>query len=418
MYEKRTLPNGLRIVYEKIPYVRSVAFGIWVGFGSRYETTDAGGACHFIEHMVFKGTETRTAADIAEAMDSIGGQINAFTAKECTCFYGRVLDDHLTSALDVLCDMFFGSRFAEEDAKNELGVILEEIDMYEDSPEDLVFERLFEAVYKSSPLGKPVLGRASSLKKMSGAFLRDYMSRNYRADRTVISLCGSFDDSAIDLISERFSAMMPLTKPPKIKAAAYTPAFVSKRKSIEQNHLCIAFPSLSMSSPDRFGMQLLSSILGGGMSSRLFQVVREKLGLCYSIYTFGASHDETGIFSIYTALSRETEHEAIAAISREVRKLTAEGVTERELERAREQVKSNVLMGLESTSSRANNLGKGELLLGRMLTSDEIIAAYDAVTRDQIKLLAETYLAFSKLSFSCVGRVGDTEKYREIILNA
>lgn len=413
MYEKITLPNGVRILYENIPYVRSVAAGIWVGTGSRYENAEMNGASHFIEHMVFKGTNTRSAADIAELMDEIGGQINAFTTKECTCFYGRVLDLHLPRLADILCDMFFNSKFDNEDTKNEFGVICEEIDMYEDSPDDLVVERLLSAVY-NEPLAMPILGTKESISTFTGDSLKEYKRTHYSPDRIVITVSGSFRQSDIDYFKDRFSAM-PILKADNFIPAVYSPVFISKAKDIEQNHLFLGFESNDITSDERYGMQLLSSILGGGMSSRLFQSVREKYGLCYSIYTFSSSYIDSGIFGIYTALGNDTEEQALKLIVDEIHRLLHDGVTEAELSRAREQMKANVLMSLESTASRMTQLGKNELYLNRVPDSKEVIAAYDSVTADTIAALSQKYLTTDKMSFSAVGKVKKGEEYFNFI---
>jgi predicted Zn-dependent peptidase len=304
MYEKITLPNGVRIVHENIPYVRSAALGIWVGTGSRYEKARMSGASHFIEHMLFKGTQTRSAADLADIMDGIGGQVNAFTTKECTCFHGRVLDTHLDQLTDVLCDMFFNSRFDEGDVKNERGVILEEIDMYRDTPEDLASERLQTAVYKGFSLSRPVLGTKAALGKMTGEALREHMAGHYRPRAVVVALSGSYKPADIERLKARF-ADMGAGGEKSFKPAAYTPSFLVKRKSLEQNHLMLTFPGLGITDERRYTLQLLSDILGGGMSSRLFQTVREQRGLCYSVYTYGYSYLDTGLFAVYTALGRE-----------------------------------------------------------------------------------------------------------------
>ena len=410
MYEKKTLPNGVRILTEHVPGVRSVSLGIWVGTGSRHESAGENGAAHFIEHMLFKGTRSRTAAQLAEEMDAVGGQINAFTTKECTCFYARVLDTHLARAADILCDMFFHSRFDDADVETERGVILEEIGMYEDNPEDLCAERLAGAVFKGSPLARPILGRKATLDKMDGAWLRAYQ----RADRIVVALAGSFTDADAVELAGRFAGLeaRPHTA---ARAAAYVPGVVVKKKAIEQNHLTLAFPGLSFADPRRFQLQLLSSILGGGMSSRLFQQVREQKGLCYSIYSYGTCHDDTGYFGVYTALGRETEGQALDTILAVIRELTEHGVTQAELDRAREQSKANVLMGLESTQSHMSSLGRGELLQGEVLDEDAIIAAYDAVTRADVQALAGELFRFENASLSAVGRVGSADAYRALL---
>ena len=414
MYEKITLPNGVRILTERIPYVRSAALGVWVGSGSRHERPGENGAAHFIEHMAFKGTARRTAAALAEEMDAIGGQVNAFTTKENTCFYARVLDTHLPQAADMLCDMLFCSKFDDADVDTERGVILEEIGMYQDNPEDLCAEQLAAAVYKGSSLSRPILGRRATLEKMDGAFLKGYMAAHYLPGDLVVALVGSFTGRDVEELKGRFGGLSGGALPP-VKPAVYHPSLTRKKKATEQNHLTLAFPGLPYGDERRFALQLLSSLLGGGMSSRLWQEVREKRGLCYSIYSYGAGHAETGLFAIYTALGRETEEEALTAIVSAVARFAREGVTAGELDRAREQSKANVILGLESTQAHMSELGRGELLQGRVMDADEIIAAYDAVTAGDVKALAEEMFDFDRASLSAVGRVRTAEEYRALI---
>ena len=305
MYEKQTLPNGVRIVYEHMPHVRSAAIGVWVGVGSRYESPCEAGSAHFIEHMLFKGTAQHSASELAERMDAIGGQVNAYTTREGTCYYARVLDEHLDRAGDLLAEMLFTSNFAEADVANERGVIREEMDMYADTPEDLVTERLIGAAFPGA-LGRPVLGRPATIDRLTGARLRSFQIAHYIAPRIVIAVSGSFTDENIARLAAHFS-WLPVRPDLTMRPGSYTPAFTLKRKAIEQNHLTLAFPGLPFADERRFTLQLLSSILGGGMSSRLFQQVREQRGLCYSIYSYGTCHDDTGYFGVYTALGRETE---------------------------------------------------------------------------------------------------------------
>lgn len=414
MTEKITLPNGVRILCEHIEHVRSASVGIWVGSGSRHEPPELNGISHFIEHIVFKGTQTRSAADIAADMDSIGGQVNAFTTKECTCFYARALDKHLMQALDVLCDMFFEPKIAPADVKMECGVILEEIGMYEDSPEDLVSERLFSAVYKGTPLEYNILGRPGTLKKLTAARIRRYIGENYSPYKTVVAVSGSFTDADIDYLRARFSGMTgPVPSVPE--PAGYTPAFTVRRKPIEQNHLCIGFPAPGMAAEQRHTLQILSLILGGGMSSRLFQSVREQRGLCYSIYSFAAAHEDTGIFGIYTALGSQTEQAALALICEELARFVSDGPTADELDRAREQITAGVLMSLESTNARMNHLARSELYLGHVPTAEEIIEKFDAVTLRDVRALCQEMIGVQKLSFSAVGRVHESAKYRALL---
>lgn len=414
MINIETLPNGARIVTEKIPGVRSAALGIWVGGGSRMEQAQEGGAAHFIEHMLFKGTEKRSAADIARETDAIGGQINAYTTKECTCFYARVLDDHLSQALDILWDMVYHSAFQQEAVELERGVILEEIDMYEDTPDDLCGEKLFQAVYAPSPLSRPILGRRETLEPMTGTFLKEFHQRHYRAENTVVVLSGSFGPESVEALRQRFSTLTS-GAPAEQEDAVYHPAFTATRKSIEQNHLLLAFPGLGYSSPKRFGMQLLSMILGGGVSSRLFQTVREQQGLCYSIYSYGASYRETGCFCIYTALNADTEARALGTISQVLRDFLAQGPTQEELSRVREQTKANVVMGMESTQARMSHAGRSLLFNGEILSAQELIAAYDAVSMDSVMELAREVLDWEKVSLSAVGQVREAEAYRELL---
>jgi predicted Zn-dependent peptidase len=414
MIELTTLENGVRVLSEHMGEMRSACLGIWEGIGSRHETAQENGCAHFIEHMVFKGTRRRTAADIAREMDAMGGQINAFTSKENTCFYVRALDTHLDQAADVLCDMFFHAAFRQEDVETERGVILEEISMYADNPEDLCTERLSGAVYRGSPLARPILGRPATLKGMTGDTLRAWRDGHYRPEDTVVALTGSFSQELLDALKDRFRAMPPVPRR-RTRGAAYRSAVTLKRKATEQNHITLAFPGLPYGDDRRFALQLLSLILGGGMSSRLWQEVREKRGLCYSVYSYGAGHEDTGLFAIYTALGRETEEQALQAIRAVVEELVQNGVTQEELSRAREQSKASVLMGLESTQSRMSHLGRSALLTGRVLSPDEIIAAYDAVTREDLLTLARTVFDPAQAALSAVGRIKDEAYYRNFL---
>ena len=412
MYEKLTLPNGVRIVYEHIAHVRSVSAGIFVGAGSRCERPAENGAAHYIEHMLFKGTATRTASELAFEMDAIGGQINACTTRDSTCFHARVLDSHLGRAADILCDMFFNSRFDEADVCSERSVINEEIDMYDDVPEDIVIERLMKKCFPGA-LGRPILGTPATLEKLDGGALRAFKNEHYTPDRIVVALCGSFDDGAITSLAERFSALEP-KKARRLSKGVYRPAVYIKKKATEQNQLCLGFEGAPSSDPDRYAHQLMSLILGGGMSSRLFQTVREKNGLCYSIYSFSSSFSDTGLFGVATALDRENDRRALALIRGELEKMRNEGVTAEELDGAREQAKSNIVIGLESTSARMNRLGYGELVHGRCSDTDELISRYDCITREDILRSAQKLLDPSRMSLSAVGRLAPEEEYLKI----
>ena len=413
-YQLETLENGVRILTEKIPVIRSAALGLGVPPGSRDEKAAESGAAHFIEHMLFKGTADNTAAQLAGRMDAIGGQLNAFTTKECTCFYVHALDSHLMEGLDILSDMFFNSNFDEEDVKTERGVVLEEIGMYRDDPADVCNERLSEAVFKGTSLARPILGKKATLERMTGQWLKEYMHSHYRPDRVIISLAGSYDEGVVEEIRRRFSRMEP-GKSPRTKKASYTPAITLKRKATEQNQLILAFPSITAGENKRFGMQLLSSILGGGMSSRLFQEVREKQGLCYSIYTYGSSYADVGLFCIATAQSHETEEQAISSIRRVIDEFLTDGASQEELDRARELSKANVLMGLESTTAHMNHMARSIIQSGSILSPEEIIAAYDAVTLEELRTLARETFRWDQASLSVVGKVAPEENYVRLI---
>lgn len=323
----------------------------------------------------------------------------------------------MPQALDILFDMVYHSSFAQEAVETERGVILEEIDMYEDTPDDLCAEKLFGAVFQGSALARPILGSAETLAPMTGEFLREYHRAHYRGDNTVVALSGSFSQEILDELRRRFAAL-PAGAPQPVVPAVYTPAFVVTSKPIEQNHLTLAFPGLDYNSPKRFALQLLSSILGGGVSSRLFQQVRERQGLCYTIYSYGAGHADTGVFCIYTALNKETEAKALATIRQVVDQLRREGPTSEELERAREQSKANVVMGLESTQSRMSHAGRSLLFSGEILTPEQIIAAYDSVTHEDVVALAQEIFRWDQVSLSAVGQVRTAEAYRALVLEA
>lgn len=414
MHDMITLDNGVRILTQPVPAVRTAAIGVFVGTGSRHETAAQSGAAHFLEHMAFKSTQHRTTDQLARQIDAVGGQVNAYTTKESTCFYARCLDTHLEQVIDLLCDMLFHSAFLQEEVDTERGVILEEIGMYKDAPEDLVAERLSAAVYKGSALARPILGTKKTLETMTGDWLREYRHTHYRPDRIVVSLAGSFTPAAVDELKARFSALSG-AKSPAIKPVEYKSALTLRRKTIEQNHLILAFPALSYLDEGRYAMHLLSSILGGGVSSRLFQEVREKRGLCYTVYSYIADHEDTGLLGLYTALSPDTEGEALDTLCRVAADLAERGPEQEELDRAREQAKSNLLMGLESTQARMSHMGTAMLLRGKVSSTDEVIAAYDAVTTQKVQALAQQVFGFGRASLSAVGRVRSAEEYRTAI---
>ena len=414
MIQTKTLPNGARIVHEHMPHVRSAAVGFWVGHGSRHEPAGMGGVSHAIEHMVFKGTQTRTAAELAAEIDAIGGRVNAYTTKESTCFYAHALDSHLPSAIDFLSDIFFHPRFDEEDWELERGVIVEEIAMYEDQPEDLVYQNLFASVFNGLPLGGTVLGTPETLHGMTAKKMLAYKNRHYRPCDIVVSLAGHYAPSDLETVQRILEALTPSECPP-LNPCHYTPAFHLCEKAIEQNHLCLGFPGLPRDRGTQYTDSVLTSILGAGMSSRLFQKVREENGLCYSVYSYGAKHRDTGVAGVYLALGRETEKQALELTREVVGAFVKEGPTDVELTRSREQLKANTLMGIESTVQRSSSLGDAVLFYGDTLEPDEIIARIDGVTRESVMELAARIYDFSKISLSVVGKPEDESVYRELL---
>ena len=410
MYRPITLPNGARLLLQEVPGAQSAALGFFVGVGSRHEAPRENGAAHFIEHMLFKGTARRSAGQLARDMDAIGGQFNAYTTKEHTCFYGRTLDRHLDEGLDILADMLFHSRFDQGDVELERGVILEEIGMYEDTPEDLVSERLSAAVYRGTPLARPILGRESTLEGMTGEWLARWQRKHYHAGNLVAALAGKFSPAQADSLRDLLAALpsgLPAQSPP----VTCRPAVTAKKKAIEQNHLILAFPAPSYLDERRPQVLLLNALLGGGCSSRLFQQLREERGLCYSVYSYVADHADTGLLGIYAAVSRDQEWAALEGARRVALELADHGPSQEEVDRVREQAKANLLMGSESVQARMSHLGSSALLYGRVRETGELLDLYDTVTREQLRDLAGALFRMETASLSAVGRVGSSADY-------
>jgi len=376
---KYTLKNGLRVMIESIPTYRSVSFGIWVKTGSRYENLETNGTSHFIEHMLFKGTSRHSAKDIADRFDGIGGNVNAFTSKEYTCYYAKVLDQHLPIAVDILSDMFFESQMAEEELAKEKNVILEEISMYEDTPDDTVHDLASRAAYNDHPLAYSILGTADSLEPMGPDHLRKYMRERYRIDNTVISIAGNVGEEVLELLEQHFGRFDIVGQDTELEVPAFHSRALFHRKKTEQNHLCLTFPGFSSKAPNLYAMILLNNTIGGGMSSRLFQEIREKRGLAYSVYSYHTSYADSGLFTVYAGTAPKQTKEVYDITMELLGELAAQGLSEAELHRGKEQLKGNLILSLESTSSRMNRLGKNELMLGRHYTLDEMLARIDRV---------------------------------------
>ena len=384
MIRKYTCQNGVRIILEEIPTVRSVAIGIWIKTGSRHETKELNGISHFLDHMFFKGTEKRTSQEIAEAFDSIGGQVNAFTSKEYTCYYAKVLDNHAPYALEVLSDMFFHSRFDPEEVEKEKKVVLEEIKMYEDTPDDIVHDLLNKAIFENHPLGYPILGTEETLESFTQDTLREYMERTYTPENVVISIAGNVKDSFISEVEKYFGSYERKSQISTKADPTFHKNSIVRRKETEQAHLCLGFEGIPIG--DRFIYPLIvaNNILGGSMSSRLFQDVREKRGLAYSIFSYHTSYEDTGTVTIYGGTGANQLEDLFSTIWKTIDVLKENGITEKELKNSKEQLKGNLMLSLESTNSRMSRNGKNELILKEHKSLDEMVQLIDAVTKDEV----------------------------------
>ena len=407
MLKKILLDNGLRLVYEKISYVRSVSVGIWVGTGSRSENTKNNGISHFIEHMLFKGTTNRSAKEIAECIDAIGGQINAFTGKECTCYYTKTLDTHLNISLDILSDMLFNSRFASNDIKVEKKVVVEEIGMYEDTPEELVHDIFSEMVWRGNSLGYPILGTHECIDRFNKKMINQYMEENYTPYNTVISVAGNFDEAQLIEDVKKYFGNWSCTREysRNYQPAEYRTDKVIREKDTEQVHLCMGFEGIENGDDRVYSLLALNNIFGGGMSSRLFQKIREEKGLVYSIYSYPSTYKTAGLFMIYAGMNPEYLQTVIDLTKKEIDLLIKKGITKDELDKSKEQLKGNYILGLESTNSRMNSIGKSELMLGRINTPEEVLQKMDRITIDNIREVIGMVFKYEKLSISAVGNL-------------
>ena len=408
MVLEKQLENGLNIIIEEIPYVRSVSFGIWVKNGSANETPAENGVSHFIEHMLFKGTTDRTAKDIAEEMDSIGGQINAYTTREYTCFYTRVLDKHAKSAMTVLSDMFFNSLFDNDGINRERSVIGEEIDMYDDAPDEACYDILYDGIWKGSSMSMPILGTRKTIAPFDSEFLKEYMKKQYRCDNTVIAATGNFKaEEMLEEIGKMFGGWTSGPKPDKDGKTLpeYKSCALSKKKDIEQVHFVMAFPALKRGSAEKYDLAVLNMAFGGSMSSRLFQRIREDKGLTYSIYSSVSAYEDCGLFSIYAAMNTNQCEEVITSILREIKGLFTDKLDEKTINNTKEQFISNIIMGNENTQNRMMGMGASKLLLGEYKGIEEDIKGIEAVTCESVYKMAEKLFDMDKLSFCAVGNV-------------
>ena len=385
MIKIEKLKCGTTIVMEKTDYVQSAALGIWVRAGASDETDDVSGVSHYIEHMMFKGTENRTAKEIASDVDKIGGMFNAFTGKEATCYYIKTLSSNIYKGADILLDMLTGSKFDPEEMDKERQVICEEIKMVKDSPDDDVYDMISELVSSGNPLGRSILGTPESLEGIDRSKLTGYLRDKYARDSIVIAVAGNFDEERIiSMFEDRLLALNEKKVTSAVELKPYRQSFDVKVRDIEQTHICLGTPGISMVDSRYYAFVLMNSIFGGSMSSRLFQNIREEKGLAYSVCSMNVFSSYTGFFSIYAGVSHDKAADALKAIKYELDLLVREGVTADELAMAKEQVKSSYIFGLESINSRMFTIGKSKLLSDRIKSSQEVLEAFDAVTREDI----------------------------------
>lgn len=404
MYKKTVLENGIRIVTEEIPHVRSVTIGFWVRAGSRDEDPTNNGVSHLIEHLLFKGTVKRTARDIAEEIDASGGQLNAFTSKEHTCYYARVLDGHLPMATEVLADMFLNSTIPDSELEKEKSVILEEIKMYEDSPDELVHDLFADALFSPHPLGQSVLGRAENVMNMTRDRVLEYMHAHYTPENLVVAVAGNVThEEVVREVRRHFDNFYRKGTPSRKIEVQPKQVKLIRHKETEQVHLVLGGHGVQRGDPDRFALYVIDTALGGGMSSRLFQGLREERGLVYSTYSYHSCFYDAGLFAVYAGTSPKHVATVVELIRAEWMKIGKEGIRGDELQRAKEQIKGNLMLSLESTANRMSRMAKAELFSEPLLTPDELMTKIDAVTQEDTVRVASRLLGSGQLSLTAIG---------------
>jgi predicted Zn-dependent peptidase len=412
---REVLPNGLIVLSEEMPHIRSIAIGIWMKTGSRDETSEINGISHFIEHMVFKGTKNRTARDIARQVDSIGGNMDAFTGKETICFNIKVLDEHVPVAIDILSDLVLNPVFDAKDITREKGVILEEIKMDEDNPDYLVHEIFTQSFWKDHPLGKPILGTKETVRSFEQDRLFDFYSHRFVPNNMIISAAGNLNHTRfMDLIKQSFAGLNMVPNGFHLPAPAVTPKIVTRnKKSLEQVQLCMGVPSHPISHEKRYVSYVLNTLLGGGMSSRLFQKVREEQGLVYSIYSDLNPYRDTGCMAIYAGTSLESTRQVVDSVLAEFRELKSEPLSAEELRRAKDQLKGGLMLSLESSTARMSNLARQEMYFDRFFSLDETIAQIETVTAEEIREMANELFEADKLAITVLGNLDGLKLSRE-----
>lgn len=405
MYIFKTLSNGIRVVAEKIDYLKSISIGVWVGNGSRYETAEENGISHFIEHMVFKGTKYRSADEIALAIDSVGGQINAFTAREYTCFYTKTLDEQAELAMSILSEMIFEPALTNEDMEKERSVIKEEINLYEDCPEELVYDLLSEAVWGDTPMGRPILGTKESLDAITPDIMRRYMRTHYTNKNIVISVSGSFGDDFFDKLEEYFGKRDIAANEVKFEEVKYSPKNIVKTKDIEQVQLVASFEGIDINDEDVYSLLVFNNVFGCGMSSRLFRNIREKYGLAYAIGAGHSAYIGTGTFDISVGMSAQSVEKVCELICSEIKTIKRDKLTADELERAKEQLKGAYILSCESTGARMQGAGRALLLNKKVYTQEEALKKINSVNEESVSRIIDKVLNTDTLAVAAVGPI-------------
>jgi predicted Zn-dependent peptidase len=411
MVKKETLPNGLVVITDSMEHVRSVSVGVWLRTGSRREPAELNGISHFIEHMLFKGTTRRTAEDIAREVDRVGGMLDAFTSKEMVCFNTRVLDEHLPKAFDVVADMVIEPKFAKEEIEREKSVIVEEIGMTLDNPEDLVHELFTQNFWNGHALGKPILGTPETVSALTREKLQKWFRQCYAPNNMVITAAGHLEHAQLmDLVTERFAKIAPYANGTTDFRPEHAPhVTMCTKHELEQVHICIGAPALPMTDSRRFAVAVLNICLGGGMSSRLFQNIRERQGLAYSIFSELNSYRDTGLLSVYAGTSLETAEKLVRSVLEELRRLKDEPISEEELRRAKDHLKGATLLALEGSGQRMNNLARYHIYFDRHFTAPELIALLESVTAADVQQLAREFFQSGRMAASVVGNLDGFE---------
>ncbi|MBQ1793934.1 MAG: insulinase family protein [Peptostreptococcaceae bacterium] len=406
MYKIHTLSNGLTIIGEEIPYLKSITLGIWVNAGSRIEEENNAGISHFIEHMLFKGTKNRTSKELASTIDNLGGQINAFTSKECTCFYVKLLDEHISIGVDVLSDMMLNSLFDSEEIDKERQVILEELKMYEDSPEDLSYDLLTENIYKTDGLGMNIIGTKESLYNINRENILEYFNKYYVASNCVISMSGNFNfEEMIKLIEDKFNNLPQGEVKVEVTKPEFHPCFIAKNKDTEQVNLAMSLKAIPLENrEDAYALSIVNNIFGGSISSRLFQNIRENKGLVYSIYSAPSLYRKTGELGIYASMSNENLKKVYNLVLEEIDNLRINGLTEQEIKESKEQLKGSYILGLESTSSRMMSIGKAMLLMKEVKNPNDIIESINNIDKERIDLIIDKVFNKENIGVCIVGK--------------